>query len=75
MWMTWSSKGAILKEHNDRLDKVFQRVWENGLKLNFSKCQFGVQEKTFLGDKMTVKDIDPDETKTEAIVGRPHPTD
>ena len=42
--------GSTLLEHNERLTKVLQRVRENGLKLNRAKCQFGVQEITFLGE-------------------------
>lgn len=51
------------------------RVHENGLKLNRAKCQFGVQEITFLGDKLSAQGIEPDERKIKAILGMPRPTD
>lgn len=67
--------GSTLQEHNERLTKVLQRVRENGLKLNRAKCQFGVQDITFLGDKMSARGIEPDERKIKAILGMPRPTD
>lgn len=66
--------GATLQEHHKRLTKVLQRVCENGLKLNSAKCQFGEQESTFLGDKMSAKSIESDERKIKAILGMPLPT-
>lgn len=65
--------GSTLQEHNQRLSKVLQRIRENGLKLNRAKCQFGVQEITFLGDKLSEKGIAPDEKKIKAILSMPHP--
>ncbi len=67
--------GSTLQEHNERLTKVLHRVRENGLKLNCAKCQFGVHEITFLGDRMSARGIEPDERKIKAILGMPHPTD
>lgn len=67
--------GSTLKEHNERLNKVLQRIRENGLKLNRVKCQFGVQEITFLGDKLSAHGIEPDERKIKAILGMPRPAD
>lgn len=67
--------GSTLLQHNERLIKVLQRVRENGLKLNRTKCQFGVQEITFLGDKLSAQGIEPDERKIKAILGMPRLTD
>lgn len=67
--------GSTQEEHNERLKKVLQRVRGNGLKLNRVKCQFGVQEITFLGDKLSAKGIEPDEKKIKAILSMPRPTD
>lgn len=50
-------RGATLQEQNERLTKVLQRVRENGLKLNCAKCQFDVQERIFLSDKMSAGGI------------------
>lgn len=67
--------GSTLQQHNERLIKVLQRVHEHGLKLNRAKCQFGVQEITFLGDKLSAEGIEPDERKIKAILSMPRPTD
>ena len=37
----------------ERLDKLFDTVAKNGLKINLKKCIFGVQELTFAGLKLT----------------------
>ncbi|KAK7933984.1 hypothetical protein WMY93_004880 [Mugilogobius chulae] len=67
--------GSTLQEHNERLNNVLQRIRENGLKLNRVKCQFGVQEITFLGDKLSVRGVEPDEKKIKAILSMPRPAD
>lgn len=58
-----------------KLTKVLQRVRENGQRLNGVKYQFGVQEITFLSDKMSARGIEPDEIKKKVILGTPRPTD
>lgn len=67
--------GSTLQEHNERLTKVLQRVGENGLKLNRAKCQIGVQEIAFLGDKLFAQGTEPDERKIKAILSMPRMTD
>lgn len=54
---------------------MLQSVQKNGLKLNKAKCQFGVQEITFLGDKLSAQGIEPDKDKIKAILEMPRPTD
>lgn len=41
--------GETLEEHNERLEKVFDRLRENNLKVKLSKCQFLRPEILFLG--------------------------
>lgn len=67
--------GSTLQEHNDRLAKVLQRISDHGLKLNRAKCQFCVQEMTFLGDKLSGEGIEPDDRKIKAILSMPRPRD
>ncbi|KAE8281553.1 Retrovirus-related Pol polyprotein [Larimichthys crocea] len=67
--------GSTLQEHNDRLAKVLQRISDHGLKLNRAKCQFCVQEMTFLGDKLSGEGIEPDDRKIQAILSMPRPRD
>lgn len=40
-------------EHLKRLEKVLQRIWEIGLKLNPNKCEFGQLEIEYLGHKIS----------------------
>lgn len=45
------------------------------MKLNRDKCLFGVTEMTFLGDKVTSEGVEPDQSKVQAILDMPAPTD
>ncbi|KAE8291509.1 Retrovirus-related Pol polyprotein from transposon 17.6 Protease [Larimichthys crocea] len=67
--------GSTLEQHNERLIKVLQRVQKYQLKLNRSKCQFGVNEITFLGDKLSAAGVEPDRSKIKAILDMPRPED
>ncbi len=63
------------RQHDERLEKLLQRVKMSGLKWNSEKCLFGVTEMTFLGDKLTSEGVEPDQTKVQAILDMPAPTD
>lgn len=67
--------GSTLQEHNERLKKVLERIHKYGLKLNKSKCEFGVQEVVFLGDKLSAQGVQADQEKIRAIQDMPRPTD
>lgn len=67
--------GYTLEQHNDRLIKVLQSIQKYGLKLNRVKCQFGVKEITFLGDKLSEAGVDPDKSKVKAILEMLRPVD
>lgn len=67
--------GSTLEEHNKRLIKVLQSIQKYGLKLNRAKCQFGVNEITFLGDKLSGAVVEPDKSKVKAILEMPQPKD
>lgn len=51
----------------NRLRQVFERYRQYILKLNKSKCGFGVSKISILGHIIAAKGIQPDPTKTEAI--------
>ena len=70
--MIW---GSTAKEHNDRLSRVLERIQKFGLKLNKNKCEFGVTEILFLGDKLSSQGVQPDQEKIKAIQNMPRPTD
>ena len=40
--------GATRKEHDDRLNKVLQRIQDKGLTLNKEKCKFHMSELEFI---------------------------
>lgn len=67
--------GTTRQQHNERLKKLLHRVKQSGLKLNRKKCQFGVTEMTFLGDKLSGEGVEPDHSKVQAIMDMPPPTD
>lgn len=67
--------GSTAQEHEERLVKVLERVRKYGLKLNKSKCQFGVQDIVFLGDKLSAQGVQPDQEKIREIQEMPRPTD
>ena len=50
---------------------MLQNIKKHGLKLNRAKCQFGVREITFLGDKLSSAGI----RKVKAILDMPRPED
>ena len=58
----------------ERLDKLFDTITKNGLKINLKKCIFGVQELTFAGLKLTNKGIIPDSSKVDAVKKAKLPT-
>ena len=65
--------GTTKQEHDRRLLAVLETVRESGLKLNKSKCEFGVQELTYLGEKLSCEGVQPDPRKVEAITNMPRP--
>lgn len=67
--------GKTQKEHDKRLCEVLKQAQKSGLKLNRQKCEFGVTEITYLGDKISVAGIQPDPEKTRAVADMPAPKD
>ena len=67
-------RGETLTEHNNRVNKIMTKIRESGLKLNKSKCVFGVQSITFLGHKLSSTGISPEPQKVKAISEMPKPT-
>ncbi|XP_053714551.1 uncharacterized protein K02A2.6-like [Synchiropus splendidus] len=55
--------GSTIQEHNERLILVFEQIQKYGLKLNKQKCQFGVNELVFLGDKLSAQGVQADTSR------------
>lgn len=67
--------GATRAEHDERLRKVMAQARKTGMKLNKQKCQFGVRDITYLGDRLSAAGIQPDPEKVKAIKEMPQPKD
>ena len=66
--------GETKEIHDQCLHKVLAKIKESGLKLNQSKCLFGVTELTFIGHVMSAEGVKLDPEKIEAITAMPVPT-
>lgn len=62
-----------LQEHRNRLERVFQKLSEHGVKINLNKCEFLKRELKYLGHLITDKGVKPDPSKIEAIKKYPIP--
>ncbi|GFU15630.1 hypothetical protein TNCV_3615491 [Trichonephila clavipes] len=61
------------EEHRSHLRTIFNRLRSNGLKLNISKCVFGVTELIFLGHLITPDGIKPLPDKVQAVLDYKQP--
>ena len=66
--------GKDKREHDQFLNKVFQRLQTAGLKLRWEKCSIGVEEVTYLGFKIDKEGLHPTMQKVHAIRDAPKPT-
>ena len=62
-----------LEEHFQRLDKIFQKIENAGLRINPEKCHFIKEETKFLGHIISSKGIKVDESKIESIINYEKP--
>lgn len=65
--------GADLRELNDTLGRVLERLSYYNVKLNLDKCQWFVDEVTYLGHIVSARGIAPNQEKVKAIVKAPVP--
>ncbi|GFU60415.1 retrovirus-related Pol polyprotein from transposon 17.6 [Trichonephila clavipes] len=61
------------EEHRSHLRTIFQRLSSYGLKLNISKCVFGVTELIFLGHLITPDGIKPLTDKVQTVLDYKQP--
>ena len=62
------------KEHKQQVRKVLLKLREAGLQVDIEKCEFHVQETTFLGLIVSTEGLRMDPSKVEAIVNWEPPT-
>ena len=67
--------GRTVKEHLDNLEKVFERLWEAGLRLKPKKCYFLRKEVEYLGHMVSADGVRPDLQKLSAVCNYAQPTD
>ena len=60
--------GRNQEEHDLRLEKVVRRLGECGLTLNATKCQFSMDELTFVGMVLSERGISCAEDKVKAVL-------
>ncbi|GFS55912.1 retrovirus-related Pol polyprotein from transposon 17.6 [Trichonephila clavipes] len=72
-WMIFCVTQKMLREHRSHLRTIFQRLSSYGLKLNISKCVFGVNELIFLGHLITPDGIKPLPDKVQAVLDYKQP--
>lgn len=61
-------------EHLMNLDKVLQRLQENGLRVKKAKCDFGKTQIEYLGHMLDGKGVYPSKDKVRAVHDAPTPT-
>lgn len=66
--------GKNKAEHDDRLNKVFKRAQQRGVRFNLGKCKIGLTEVKYMGHIFSQAGIAPDPNKIAAIVSMKQPT-
>ena len=67
-----TTKGSF-EENLQQLRTCFQTFWNVGLKVNASKCSFGLKEIPYLGYIITREGVKPDPKKIQGIVDLQRP--
>nr|XP_039263176.1 uncharacterized protein K02A2.6-like [Styela clava] len=65
--------GSSDKEHIARLEEVFKRLTNEGLKINPNKCKLMVSEITYLGYRINKLGVQPTEDNLRAVLDAPEP--
>ena len=63
------------EDHNRCLIRCLEKAQKIEVTLNVEKCKFKETELIYLGHKLTVNGIDPDENKIKIILGMTKPED
>lgn len=64
---------STLEQHKEHLLKIFERLNNNGIKINVAKSEFGKNEIIFLGHQITTEGTKPDPEKVNAILNYQRP--
>ena len=63
-----------VKDHDEILEKVLNRLLEKGLTLNKEKCMYRMNELTFMGFLLSERGIGPTDAKVKAVQNATRPT-
>ena len=66
-------RGATQEQHDERLRRVMTRLRERGLTLNLEKCQFSMNELTFMGHVLSSRGVRVAADKIKAVVDAREP--
>ena len=66
--------GKETQDHDERLDKVLQRLADRGLTVNPAKCSFRQSSIEFFGLQLTKQGVKPTAEKVQAVRDAPAPT-
>ena len=61
------------QQHDERLEKLLERLQQRGLTLNREKCKFKMPQLEFMGYLLSTRGIGPTEAKVEAVVNAREP--
>ena len=61
------------QQHDERLDKLLERLQQRGLTLNPEKCKFRMTQLEFMEYLLSTRGIGPTESKVEAVVNAREP--
>ena len=61
------------QQHDERLEKLLERLQQRGLTLNPEKCKFRMAQLEFMGYLLSTRGIGPTESKVEAVVNAREP--
>ena len=61
------------QQHDERLEKLLERLQQRGLTLNGEKCKFKMPQLEFMGYLLPTRGIGPTESKVEAVVNAKEP--
>ncbi len=65
--------GATDKEHDENLERVLKKLEENGLTLNYEKCEIGVDKMVYMGNVLSGDGLQLSEKRVKAIIDAPEP--
>ena len=66
--------GSTQQQHDQRLEKVLDKIGEAGVTLNAAKCAFSQPSVRFLGQLVDETGINPDPEKVKAVQAMKEPT-